>query len=200
MLVAIIGNMRNKSLLPIDELNVFEEYLKKIFDGQIELEDPSEIEDTLEDLLVLAYVYGTDAANEDLRTDIKPNIDKMNESLNKPIADKTWKQRLNEYLDRPDKSIIEEIIRIADTESHRIYNEALFNTALESGLPVKKRWVTMHDLLVRDAHDLLEGVSVRLDERFYTDGDSALVPGGFERADNNINCRCELILSSDEMS
>lgn len=191
--MATIGHMRSKSLLPIDELNVFKEYLTKVFNGEIEIEDPLEIIDTLEDLLVMAYVYGDYAANEDLGTDIKPDVDLMEKSLNKKIADKTWKDRVYEYLEQ--EEAINEIMRVADTECHRIYNEALFDTAIISGLPVNKRWVTMMDNLVRETHDYLEGVSVRLDERFYTlDGDSALCPGGFDRPDNNVNCRCEMVL------
>lgn len=143
----------------------------------------------------MAYIFGTDAANEDLGTNIQPDTNKLNMSLNKPIKDKTWKDRLSEYknLENP----IAEIMRIAETESHRIYNEAIFDTAILSGLSINKTWVTMRDLAVRDAHELLEGVSVKLDERFYTDGDSALMPGGFERADLNVGCRCELLLTTD---
>lgn len=195
--MVIIGHMRSKSLLPIDELNVFKEYLEKVYNGEIEeeVDDPLWIEDTIEDLLIMAYIFGTDAANEDLGTNIQPDTNKLNMSLNKPIKDKTWKDRLNEYKDL--ENPIAEIMRIAETESHRIYNEAIFDTAISSGLSINKTWVTMRDLAVRDAHELLEGVSVKLDERFYTDGDSALMPGGFERADNNINCRCELLLTTD---
>lgn len=190
--------MRSKSLLPIDELNVFKEYLEKVYNGEIEEEtdDPLWMEDTIEDLLIMAYIFGTDAANEDLGTNIQPDTNKLNISLNKPIKDKTWKDRLNEYKDL--ENPIDEIMRIAETESHRIYNEAMYDTAISSGLSVNKTWITMLDNKVRDTHDFLEGVSVKLDERFYTnDGDSALMPGGFERADNNINCRCELYFTID---
>lgn len=51
----------------------------------------------------------------------------------------------------------------------------------------------MEDDKVRDTHDYLEGMSVGIDEEFYTyDGDHALYPGGFENAQNNVNCRCFL--------
>lgn len=189
--------MRKQSKLPIDELNVFQQYIEKISSSEIEEMDPLEIEDTLEDLLVMAYVFGTDAANEDLETNIDVDIEFMDISINKTIADKTWRERLREAISRND-NVAYEIQRIAETESHRIYNEAMFDTAVKSGLPINKKWVTMLDNKVRETHDLLEGVSVKLDERFYTnDGDSALMPGGFERADNNINCRCELKFFKD---
>jgi hypothetical protein len=59
-----------------------------------------------------------------------------------------------------------------------------------------KTWVTMMDDRVRDTHDYLEGETVGIGEDFYTyDGDHASAPGLFELAENNVNCRCELLFS-----
>lgn len=90
-------------------------------------------------------------------------------------------------------SLQDAIIRIAETETHRDANTAALETATRAGA-TSKTWVTMLDDRVRDTHIPLEGVSVPIDAEFYTwDGDHAQAPGLFEFAENNINCRCELL-------
>lgn len=92
-------------------------------------------------------------------------------------------------------SLQEAITRIAETETHRIANTAALDTAKHAGAK-SKTWVTMLDDKVRDTHDYLEGETVDIDEDFYTyDGDHASAPGLFELAENNVNCRCELLFS-----
>lgn len=87
------------------------------------------------------------------------------------------------------------IVRIAETESHRIANKAALDTAKYAGA-TKKTWATMLDDRVRESHDYLEGMTVDIDEDFFTfDGDHAPAPGLFETAENNVNCRCELLFS-----
>lgn len=52
------------------------------------------------------------------------------------------------------------------------------------------------DEKVRDTHQYLEGMTVGIDEDFWTyDNDHASAPGMFEFAENNVNCRCELLFS-----
>jgi hypothetical protein len=52
------------------------------------------------------------------------------------------------------------------------------------------------DNRVRDTHFYLEGMTVDINDKFYTyDGDSAYRPGGFEKAENNCGCRCLLMYS-----
>ena len=51
----------------------------------------------------------------------------------------------------------------------------------------------MMDERVRDTHYPLEGVTIDMDDDFYTfDGDFASEPGAFMLPENNINCRCYL--------
>ena len=66
---------------------------------------------------------------------------------------------------------------------------------------VTKTWGTMLDESVRETHSYLESVSVPLEEEFFTfDGDHAPYPGLFQKAENNVNCRCFVILKpSDEL-
>lgn len=149
-----------------------------------------DIEDDIYDLLILSYLNGNKAGNLDISTDYDVDVESLEASIEKKTAGKTALDRVREYLK---DGTVEEIMRVADTESHRCYNEGLLDVAKLAG--ANKTWVTMLDDKVRDAHFMLEGVTVGFDELFYTEGDGALAPGGFERADLNANCRCELILS-----
>lgn len=174
------------SLFPYDELNTIKGAVQILIDeGQsVEL-----VEDTIEDLLIMAYVFGGDQAAQDLQSEKENHIDKLEAALNKEIADKTWRDRIEEYYLTGD---IESIDRVIDTETHRLYNTGAFDTA-EDVPEAKKRWDTMKDERVRDTHQYLEGEAVPLDELFYTfDGDSARFPGDFTLPENNVNCRCEL--------
>ena len=66
------------------------------------------------------------------------------------------------------------------------------------GYGVTKNWYTVMDDKVRETHRYLEGASVSLDEEFWTfDGDHAAYPGGFTKAENNVNCRCTVELHID---
>ena len=92
-------------------------------------------------------------------------------------------------------SLEEAIIRIAETEMHRDANTAALETARKAGAK-NKTWITMMDEKVRDTHQYLEGMTVGIDEDFWTyDNDHAPAPGMFEFAENNVNCRCELVFS-----
>lgn len=69
-------------------------------------------------------------------------------------------------------------------------------TAPQGPRKTMKTWQTQKDERVRDTHRFLQGVTIPTDQRFWTiDGDSALTPGGFLTAQNNVNCRCVLVYS-----
>ena len=141
--------------------------------------------------MILAYMKGNEAANFDLSSDYEIVTDALQDAIYRKTAGKDFAERVREHIDNNDP--ISDIMRVADTEMHRVYNTALFDVAETSG--AYKTWVTMLDDRVREAHQFLEGVTVAWNERFYTENDSALYPGGFESADLNVGCRCDLILS-----
>lgn len=92
-------------------------------------------------------------------------------------------------------SLPDAIVRIAETESHRIANNAALDTAKYAGA-TKKTWATMLDDRVRESHDYLEGMTVDIDDEFYTwDGNHAPAPGMFGVPEEDCNCRCELLFS-----
>lgn len=191
------------NLMPFDELNTFKgmvtEYKTEpltLFEKEKKRE---EILDYIEYLLFEAYVYGNVQAMYDLGIIDKDPAEivdqkRAEEVITKPIADKTYRERITEYLDNDD-STVEDFVRVAETDSTRIYNTGVVDGGKASGIKgVMKQWHTMEDERVRDAHAVLDMKAVFLDEKFEVDGDSAMAPGGFSDPALNVNCRCEISL------
>lgn len=187
------------SILPLDELNKFKEQMEERF-GTTDIatlanakEEEEDIIDELLDLFLLAYALGNSVTNESLSSDYQPSVDDVMKVVDERVADKTWRERVGDYFSNGGTE--GDIVRIADTEMHRIANTAALQTAKKAGAK-SKTWVTMLDDRVRETHDYLEGQTVGIDEDFFTfDGDSAPAPGSFKLASNNVNCRCELLFS-----
>lgn len=178
--------------------------------------------DEILEMLIMAYMYGNEAANtmlygSDVVDQIEPeqegpnrvidiDTDDMNRAVFKVIAGKNWEQRVSEYYDS-DSGTVDDVIRVVDTDMHRIYNDSILNVGEraedeepEDGGPIKptvmKTWVTMLDDRVRMGHEVLEGVTIPVDKRFWTiGGDSARYPGDFTSPELNIGCRCRLKLT-----
>jgi len=192
------------NLMPFDEINTFRgmvtEYKTEPL-TQFEREKKREdIIDYIEWLLIESYVYGNVQAMQDLGIldrDPQDIVDreKMEQTINEPIADKTYIDRITGYLD-DDDSTVEDFMRVAETDSTRVYNAGVVDGGKASGVQgVKKQWVTMQDERVRSTHEYLQSMTVPLDDDFYTyDGDHARAPGLFSLPENNVNCRCTLFL------
>lgn len=182
------------SILPFDELNAITFRFQQLFpDGQLVKEDKEDIIDEMLDLFLLAYAQGNAVTNNNLDFDWNPTIDDVDRVVNKKVAGKTWKERVEEYF--ANGGTVDDLVRIAETETHRDANEAALETAKKAGAK-NKTWQTMLDERVRSTHEYLEGMTVGIDEDFWTyDNDHASAPGMFELAENNVNCRCELVFS-----
>ena len=185
------------SILPFDELNRVNAEIRERFGKEsLQKRDKREEEDIIDELLdlfLLAYAMGNSVTNDNLSSDYTPSVDEVMEVVDAKVAGKTWRERVEDYFSSGGTG--EDIARIADTETHRIANTAALNTAKYAGAKTKT-WATMLDERVRSTHDYLEGMTVDIDEDFYTyDGDHASAPGLFELAENNVNCRCELLFS-----
>jgi len=147
--------------------------------------------DYVDFVLCLIYAFGW----RDAETVVGPvrmpdGIDDT--TVNLMIDGETFRDRLREQIDQLSEDGVE---RIINTEMHRDYNTGVVNAGQLSGKNVRKRWNTMMDEKVRDTHDYLEGAVVGINDLFYTfDGDSAMAPGGFDLAQNNVNCRCWITL------
>lgn len=190
--------MARASILPFDELNAFNDQIRTRYGTEPlkpSKEEEEDIIDELLDLFLLAYARGGVVTNANLLSDWMPPVDEAMDTVNKKVAGETWRERVEDYFKNAGSA--EDIVRIAETETHRIANTAALTVAKKAGA-TKKTWVTMLDDRVRETHDYLEGMTVGINEDFYTfDGDSASAPGLFGLAQNNVNCRCELRFSKD---
>lgn len=160
----------------------------------------AQIIDDLLSMLILAYNAGMDATAQNLAADLSVDLDALEDALYTSIDGKTFEQRVQEYVlaqDMADLSVV------AASEYHRLYNAGVYDGAQQfvrtQGLGITKRWVTVRDDRVRETHRYLEGMSVDVDEEFYTsDGDHAPYPGAFRKAKNNVGCRCIVIYDPEE--
>lgn len=190
-----------KTAKPIfDELDILRERLNADFSlgtEQRKLFRDDRIDEIL-DMLIMAYVFGTEDADEELTVTEEVVTDEMYNAVWLEIAGRNWEQRVREYFDDPNGTV-DDIMRVVETDANRIYNDAVLNVGekvSKRGAPVSKTWNTMLDDRVRDTHEYIESVTVPIDKRFYTfDGDSAMAPGGFTDPQNNINCRCSITLN-----
>lgn len=178
------------SILPFDELNRFEATLRERFaDGKLVKEDEEDIIDEMLDLFLLAYAMGNSVTNANLSSNWMPPVDEVMKTVDAKVAGKTWRERVEEYFSSGGS--VDDLVRIAETETHRDANTAALDTARKAGA-TSKTWITMMDDRVRDSHDYLLGQTVGIDEDFYTwDGAHAPAPGMFGVPEEDINCRCE---------
>lgn len=81
--------------------------------------------------------------------------------------------------------------RTAVTEAENAGRQASYDRAKELGLPVKKRWMAVHDMRTRDAHAKADGQTVDLDAPFKVDGYKMMYPGDPSAPAYLVyNCRC----------
>ena len=153
------------SILPMDELNRVDTEIRERF-GNTKLEKRDE-EDVIDMLLDLFL-----------------------------LAYATGRSVTNENLSSNYNPSLDEIMKVVDAEvAGKTWRQRVEDTAKFAGAK-RKTWATMLDDRVRETHEYLEGQTVGMDDDFYTyDGDHAPAPGLFELAENNVNCRCELLFS-----
>lgn len=179
--------MKTRYLTKFDEINSLIQTAYQKGTGE---ERRKSVEDTILDLLVDAYVIGVGMASEDFKR--KPEYDSylMYEIIYKEIAGEDVTDRIRKHLADDDLPALK---TLAESEFHRVANESSFKTAEAIAPSGTKTWMTMEDEWVRSTHDFLQDVTVGMSDVFVTwDGDEALCPGDFSRAENNVNCRCVL--------
>lgn len=186
--------------LVFDALNRFQVHVNELAaegrfpppDDDDRLEVEEDIIDEMLDLYLLAYAEGNERTNKELNGNVPPDTTLMTETIDRRFDGEDFRDRARKYVREgsPEKLYV-----VADSDSHRVFSTAAYDAA-ERGGAVTKTWITMEDNKVRDTHDYIHGVSVPMGERFHTfDGDSARFPGDFEYAENNVNCRCDLVFS-----
>lgn len=201
-------------LISQDELSVIRERLQADFNLPPE-ERKKRIDDRIDeilDILLMEYIYGNEDANEMLGIAVdwsdttitlgteayRIDTDRMEQVIDAVVADKTWKERVSEWYGS-ENGTADDIIRIIETESHRVYNDSILDVgeqAEEDTGGVSKTWFTVGDEKVRDPHRYLDGMTVGVNDYFYTyDGHGAKYPGGFGVPELDCNCRCSIWIS-----
>ena len=182
-------------LLPFDELNRLENGLSIYFEnGKIrDKEAYYDIIDEMLDLFLLAYARGVEDANIQLGADVRRTADDAKQTVDEEVAGKTWRERMRDYYEQGGD--ISDIVRIAETETHRDFAQAAFDAAKAAGATMKT-WHTMMDDKVRDTHSYLEGVTIPIDDEFHSyKGGTTLMPGQWGIPEEDCRCRCWLTFS-----
>lgn len=182
-------------LMPFDEINRLKASLPEFFEnGRIKSKQALDsLLDMLEDLFLLSYANGVEATNLSLSSNIEPTLDDVMNTVDKKVAGKTWRERVEDYY--ANGGTEGDIVRIAETESHRDSNEAAYKTAKAAGA-TRKTWHCMMLPTSRDTHIYLDGVNSPIDGEFYSfKGGSTQFPGQWGIAEEDVNCLCWLTFS-----
>lgn len=182
------------SPLPFDELNALKERLESRFvDGRLTSDGREDVIDELLDLFLLAVANGSASANDNLGTDIHLGTKTAVDIVDREIADKTWRDRVNDYFDNG--GTVGDIIRIAETETSRDTNEGGYVTATKAGAK-EKTWHCSMLPTSRDSHIYLDGVSAPIDGEFFSiNGGSTQYPCEWGIPEEDVNCLCWLTYS-----
>lgn len=194
-----MNNTFSAYITAFDELNILTSTSYYSASGKDMTSKVAQIADDVLSLLIRAYQQGIKATADMLSYDLTVDIDSMEAAIYEVIDGKTFEDRITDHVKAGDLSGLQTLV---ESEYHRVFNTAEEDGANKfqsaKGLNVSKKWVTVRDELVRDTHKYLEGMTVALDEEFYTfDGDHASRPGEFTKAENNVNCRCVLTFEVD---
>lgn len=186
-------------LTALDELNVLTTTSYRMAGGDSAARVNQIVDDVLS-FLINAYALGIRNAGIMLGHELSVNVDQMEDAIYLVIEGKTFADRVADHVGGNDIGGLQSLV---ESEYHRVYNAAVQDGATDyvnnGGFGVTKHWHTVKDNLVRETHKYLEGQSVPLEEEFFTyDGDHAAYPGGFTKVENNANCRCIVILTTDE--
>lgn len=178
----------DKYLLAFDELNVL---MQASYQESTDFEkNVRNITEDLYSCLWMAYKQGIDAVSEMLECSILLDDNRRKQVIYQEIDGMDFTERVYDHVSKSD---ISGLVALAQSEYHRVFNTAMADGADFVGLSkqVSKTWITVGDDKVRETHQYLEGVTIPIEEKFYTvDGDSALYPSDFQYAENNVNCRC----------
>lgn len=150
-----------------------------------------EAESKFEDYLIDAYIEGFAGAQYMLGGEETPDANALYSALNKTYDGESIFDKFRDYYVASDA---ESIKRLIESEFHRMNEQGGYDAAVLSDGNVKKVWSAILDDKTRLTHDILDGTTVGIDEKFYSvSGDSALFPGDFETAEENCNCRCTAV-------
>ena len=118
--------------------------------------------------------------------------------LSRGISQSYTYSQIAKNIDNASKISLSNAMRIARTEGHRITQESIYNNQTEAkkrGCEIKRQWDSTLDKFTRPHHQRLDGQIVGVDEPFVIEstGDTAMYPGDFGVAHEDINCRCTVV-------
>ena len=182
------------SILPMDELNRLDSEIRERFGkNTLQKRDEEDVIDMLLDLFLLAYAMGNSVTNENLSSNYQPSVDEVMSVVDAKVAGETWRERVEDYFANGGTGA--DLARIATTETHRIANQAAYETAKKAGA-TEKTWHCMMLPTSRDTHIYLDGVTAPIDGEFYSfKGGSTMYPGQWGIAEEDVNCLCWLSFS-----
>lgn len=129
-----------------------------------------------------------------LGVDTKKLKDSIRANVSRGIASSQSWTDVARNIDNRMKVGMNNSMRIARTEGHRISATSAYDAAIkskEAGADVVKQWDAALDGRTRPEHAQLDGQIREIDEPFVSgNGHKAMYPGGFGIAALDINCRC----------
>ena len=180
-----------KRILPFDALNLLKRRLRVHFDTEGHIKSRKDCEDIIDDMLflfLLAYTEAVEGINQQFSTRIEPSTQEVQDTVYRRIDGATWQDRVLAWY--ATGGTIDDILRIAETEVHRIGNTAAYDTAVKAGATTKT-WVCMMLPTSRDTHIYLDGTTVPIDGYFYSyKGGKTQFPGEWGIAEEDCNCLC----------
>lgn len=179
-------------VFPWDELNGIRTKIERIAytdENGNKKYDREKLCDLVYEFLEYSWTMGVDNVNEEMSTSFAPQDAEMRREIYRKIAGEDFTDRLTEYAETAD---LDSIMRVVETDSHRLLNTASLTTAKKAGAKYKT-WLTMMDDRVREAHQPLNAITIPIDDMFVTwDGYKTDKPGNFGVPELDINCRCFL--------
>ena len=147
--------------------------------------------DEVEELFEMDYMLGVMDASMQLERNIDPNYEDISKAVNRVIDGKNYKERLTEYFQNGTPY---DIARVIETDAHRIYNTAIFDSGVKAGATTKT-WNCMMLPTSRDTHIYLDGTTVPIDAEFYNyKGESTMFPCQWGIAEEDCNCLCTITI------
>lgn len=180
------------TFFPWDSINALEEQAQEAL-KQAHTEDfkarVDKYLDEVEELFEMDYMLGVLDASMQIGKSIDPDYEDISKAINKEIEGKDYRQRLEEYFS---SGTPYDIARVIETDAHRIYNTAIYESGLKAGATTKT-WNCMMLPTSRDTHIYLDGTTVPIDAEFYNyKGESTMFPCEWGIAEEDCNCLCTI--------
>ena len=150
---------------------------------------------------VVEAVQTDSKISTNLYTRLGEDVNHLKESIRAELSrgisnGSTWAEiavHIAHGMNSPFHKAMNNAMRIARTEGHRIQNRAQMDTlnqAKEKGADVVKQWTSTLDDRTRETHKILDGQIREIEGYFEVNGHKAKYPGGFGVASEDIHCRC----------